>query len=96
MSNELIESTTFIAAQSDRWMFVALLTIGVFFSTYLFRHFAKETAAIRAEFRQMNEDFISHLKQANREMSELVKSSHETIARNSIIMERVERKLERE
>jgi hypothetical protein len=96
MNHELFDSISYAASQSDRWMFVALLTIGVLFSTYLFRHFAKETALIREEFRQMNEDFISHLKQANREMSELVKSSHETIARNSIIMERVERKLERE
>lgn len=96
MTADLVETISVAAAQSDRWMFVALLTIGVLFSTYLFRHFAKETAAIRAEFREMNEDFITHLKQANREMSELVKSSHETIARNSIIMERVERKLERE
>jgi hypothetical protein len=94
MTKEMLDTISFAAHQSDRWMFVALLAIGVLFSTFLFRYFARETASIRVEFRQMNDDFITHLKQANREMTELVKSSHETIGRNSVIMERVERKLE--
>ena len=81
------------AAQSDRWMFVALLGIGVLFCIFLFRYFAKETTDIRNEMRNQNQEFISHLKLANKEITELVKTAHETIARNSIVMERVEKKL---
>ena len=81
------------AAQSDRWMFVALLGIGVLFCIFLFRYFAKETASIRDEMRGQNQEFIAHLKLANKEITELVKTAHETIARNSVVMERVEKKL---
>lgn len=81
------------AAQSDRWMFVALLGIGVLFCIFLFRYFAKETTDIRNEMRGQNQEFISHLKLANKEITELVKTAHETIARNSVVMERVEKKL---
>ena len=81
------------AAQSDRWMFVALLGIGVLFCIFLFRYFAKETTDIRNEMRGQNQEFISHLKLANKEITELVKTAHETIARNSLVMERVEKKL---
>lgn len=75
-------------------MFVALLGIGVVFCIFLFRHFAKETADIREEMRGQNQDFITHLKQANKEITELVKTAHETIARNSVVMERVEKRLD--
>lgn len=94
MPNEFIETTTLVASQSDRWMFVALLLIGVSFSTFLFRYFAQEIRSIRGEMKLQNEEFIQHLKTANKEITELVKTAHETIARNSVVMERVERKLQ--
>ena len=46
-----------------------------------------------AEMRGQNQEFIAHLKLANKEITELVKTAHETIARNSVVMERVEKKL---
>lgn len=94
MSDTLIQATNYAAQQSDRWIFVALLIIGVSFSTFLFRYFATEVRSIRAEMRNQNSDFILHLKTANKEITELVKTAHETIARNSVVMERVERKLQ--
>jgi hypothetical protein len=94
--SEFIEAVTYASAQSDRWIFVALLAIGVLFSTVLFRYFASETGAIRREMREQNTDFISHLKLANKEITELVKTAHEIIGENTSIMQRVERRLERE
>ena len=91
-----MNSITFAAGQSDRWIFVALLAIGVVFSTVLFRYFASETGSIRQEMREQNADFISHLKLANKEITELVKTAHEIIGENTSIMQRVERRLERE
>lgn len=93
-TQDALDTVTYAAQQSDRWMFVALLAIGVLFCIFLFRYFAKETTDIRNEMRGQNQEFISHLKLANREITELVKTAHETIARNSMVMERVERKLE--
>lgn len=94
MTQESLNTITYAAQQSDRWMFVALLFIGVAFSTFLFRYFASEVRSIRCEMKSQNEDFIAHLKTANKEITELVKTAHETIARNSVVMERVERKLQ--
>ena len=96
MDDSLLNAVTYAAAQSDRWIFVALLAIGVVFSTFLFRHFANETSSIRREMREQNHDFIAHLKLANREITELVKTAHEIIGRNTSIMERVERRLDGE
>ena len=93
MPDNALEIINHAAAQSDRWMFVALLGIGVLFCIFLFRYFAKETTDIRNEMRGQNQEFISHLKLANKEITELVKTAHETIARNSVVMERVEKKL---
>lgn len=93
-TKDALDTVTYAAQQSDRWMFVALLAIGVLFCIFLFRYFAKETTGIRNEMREQNREFIAHLKLANREITELVKTAHETIARNSMVMERVERKLE--
>jgi hypothetical protein len=94
MNEEVLNSISYAAQQSDRWMFVALLFIGVAFSTFLFRYFASEVKSIRGEMRDQNEEFIAHLKLANKEITELVKTAHETISRNSVVMERVERKLQ--
>lgn len=93
-AKDALETISFAAGQSDRWMFVALLGIGVLFCIFLFRYFAKETASIRDEMRDQNKEFIAHLKLANKEITELVKTAHETIARNSVVMERVEKRLE--
>jgi hypothetical protein len=94
--SEFMETVTYASAQSDRWIFVALLGIGVVFTTVLFRHFANETTSIRAEMRQQNYEFIAYLKLANREITELVKTAHEIIGRNTSMMERVERKLDKD
>ena len=94
MTDEAFDSISFAAQQSDRWMFVALLFIGVTFSTFLFRYFASEVKSIRGEMREQNIEFITHLKIANKEITELVKTAHEIIAKNSVIMERVEKKLQ--
>ena len=94
MNAEALNTISYAAQQSDRWMFVALLFIGVVFSTFLFRYFAAEVKSIRGEMREQNEEFIAHLKIANKEITELVKTAHEIIAKNSVIMERVEKKLQ--
>lgn len=94
MNEKALETISYAAQQSDRWMFVALLFIGVIFSTFLFRYFAAEVKSIRGEMREQNNEFIQHLKTANKEITELVKTAHETISRNSVVMERVERKLQ--
>lgn len=94
MNDAIIRATDYAAQQSDRWIFVALLIIGVSFSTFLFRYFANEVRIIRGEMKHQNDEFIAHLKTANKEITELVKTAHDTIARNSVVMERVERKLQ--
>jgi hypothetical protein len=94
MQKDFVETITYAAAQSDRWMFVALLGIGLGAVSILFRFFTKRLDAIQHRMDLHTEDFIIHLKTANREMLTVIAAAQEVISRNSQIMERVERKLE--
>lgn len=86
MPKELIETATFAAAQSDRWLFVCLLLIGVFSIGILFRYFTGRLDSLQDRMDKQNSEFISHLKTANTEMLEV-------IAAAKSVIERVEKKL---
>lgn len=97
-----LDAVTQISHQSDRWIFVALLAIGIFAAWMLFKHFtARETAmeskidsiALRAE--DQSKRFIEHLQTANRELAAILTETNATLNRNTQLMERVERKLEK-
>jgi hypothetical protein len=90
------------ANQSDRWIFVALLAIGIFAAYMLFRHFTAREQALEAkidrigtESKEQNQQFISYLQTANRELTQILTETNATLHRNAMLMERVERKLEK-
>lgn len=89
----VIEATNHAAAQTDRWMFVALLVIGMFSIGYLFRFFTNRIDALQTRMDVQSGDFISHLQKANKEMLEVISLAQSTISKNSLLMDRVERKL---
>jgi hypothetical protein len=97
-----LDTISHISNQSDRWIFVALLAIGIFAAWMLFKHFtAREQALeakidrIGAESREQNQQFITHLQTANRELTQILTETNATLHRNASLMERVERKLEK-
>lgn len=75
------------AAQTDRWMFIALLVIGIAAISVLFKYFTGRLDSLQSRMDKQTEDFVAHLKTANTEMLEIIASAKEVI-------QRVERKLE--
>jgi len=100
-SESFVETVSFVSNQSDRWMFVALLVIGLVFVFILIRFFMSRFDDLQRriddsqlKFDAQNAEFIRHLKQNNAELLEVIATAHQTISKNTLIMERVERKLE--
>jgi hypothetical protein len=93
-SNPYIEAINHAAGQSDRWLFVALIVIGLLSVFSLFRYFTSRLDKLKTQMDDQTDAFVKHLQTANREMLTLISSSQDAINRNSQIMERVERKLE--
>jgi type II secretory pathway pseudopilin PulG len=92
--SEYIETISFAANQSDRWMFVALLIIGILAVIVLFRFFTSRLERVEKKMDQVQSEFNTHLKTANKEMLEVLSLSNQTIGRNMTILDRIERKLE--
>jgi hypothetical protein len=87
MEKHLLEATNFAAGQSDRWLFVALLVIGLAAIGVLFRYFTARLDTLQDRMDGQTAEFVSHLKTANQEMLGVIASA-------KAVIERVERKLE--
>lgn len=88
MEQHLIEAANFAAGQSDRWLFVALLIIGLAAIGVLFRYFTGRLDSLQDRMDTQTAEFVSHLKTANQEMLAVIASA-------KAVIERVERKLEK-
>lgn len=88
MEKHLIDATNFAAGQSDRWLFVALLIIGLAAIGVLFRYFTGRLDSLQDRMDTQTAEFVAHLKTANQEMLSVITSAKSVI-------ERVERKLEK-
>jgi hypothetical protein len=88
MPDELLSLTTHASGQSDRWLFVALLIIGLAAIGVLFRYFTGRLDSLQDRMDTQTADFVSHLKTANQEMLGVIASA-------KAVIERVERKLEK-
>ncbi len=88
MEKQLLEVTNFAAGQSDRWLFVALLIIGLCAIGVLFRYFTGRLDSLQDRMDTQTAEFVAHLKTANQEMLGVIASA-------KAVIERVERKLEK-
>ncbi len=83
------------AAQDATWHLIALVAIGLIFASILFRWFTKRLERVESKMDEQNEEFVKHLKTANREMLEVISSNQQTTNRAIQIMDRLETKLDR-
>jgi uncharacterized membrane-anchored protein YhcB (DUF1043 family) len=83
------------ARQDATWHLIALVAIGLVFASILFRWFTKRLERVETKMDQQNEEFVTHLKTANREMLEVISSNQQTTNRAITIMDRLESKLDR-
>jgi hypothetical protein len=89
----IIETTSMAAAQSDKWLFVALIIVGLVSAVTLFKYFTGRIDQLQKRMDEQSADFVNHLKMANKEMLEVISTAHKTISVNTAMMERVERRL---
>jgi hypothetical protein len=88
MPDDLLSLTTHASGQSDRWLFVALLIIGLAAIGVLFRYFTGRLDSLQDRMDTQTAEFVAHLKTANQEMLGVIASA-------KAVIERVERKLEK-
>jgi uncharacterized membrane-anchored protein YhcB (DUF1043 family) len=83
------------ARQDATWHLIALVAIGLVFASILFRWFTRRLERVETKMDEQNEEFVKHLKTANREMLEVISSNQQTTNRAITIMDRLESKLDR-
>jgi len=91
--NEAIHAVDHAAHQDDRWMFVALLVIGLVTIYFLARYFMRQIAELQREIVAVRSEFETHLRTANADMVAALTKSTEVIAHNSALIEQIQRKL---
>ena len=91
--NEALTAVDHAAHQDDRWMFVALLIVGMVTIYFLARYFMGEIAELQREIVAVRSEFETHLRTANADMVAALTKSTEVIAHNSAIIEQIQRKL---
>lgn len=91
--DKAISAVDHAAHQDDRWMFVALLVIGLVTIYFLARYFMRQIAELQREIGSVRSDFETHLKTANADMVAALTKSTEVIAHNSAIIEQITKKL---
>lgn len=88
-----IKTIDHAAHQDDRWMFVALLVVGMVTIYFLARYFMGEVAELQREIVAVRSEFETHLRTANADMVAALTKSTEVIAHNSALIEQIQRKL---
>lgn len=93
IAKTVVEVASTASEQSDRWLFVALLIIGLMAIGVLFRYFTGRLDSLQARMDDQTEDFLQHLKLANKEMLDILALANATIAKSSVLLERLERRV---
>jgi len=89
-----IETISLAASKDDRWLFVALLGIGLFFVVFLFRWFTARLERVETKMDAQSAEFTDYLQTANREMLEVISQNQTTTTRAIALMDRLEHKLD--
>ena len=90
--DKAISAVDHAAHQDDRWMFVALLVVGMVTIYFLARYFMGEIAELQREIVAVRSEFETHLRTANADMVAALTKSTEVIAHNSAVIEQMQRK----
>ena len=91
--DETLRTIDHASRQDDRWMFIALLVIGLITIRFLARYFMRQVADLQREIVATRTEFEQHLKTANAEMVAALTKSSEIIAQNSAILEQIYQRL---
>ena len=91
--DETLKTIDHASRQDDRWMFIALLVIGLITIRFLAQYFIHQVEELQREIVATRTEFEQHLKTANAEMVAALTKSSEIIAQNSAILEQIYQRL---
>lgn len=91
--DDTLKTIDHASRQDDRWLFIALLVIGLITIWFLARYFMRQVEALQREIVATRTEFEQHLKTANAEMVAALTKSSEIIAQNSAILEQIYQRL---
>jgi len=83
---DIVQATNYAAQQSDRWLFVALLIIGLLSVFLVARYFTGQLSKVQDQLSQVQGEFNTFLRTENSELLMILKRTLETL-------EKVEKKL---
>ena len=91
--DDTLKTIDHASRQDDRWMFIALLVIGLITIRFLAQYFMRQVEELQREIVATRTEFEQHLKTANAEMVAALTKSSEIIAQNSAILEQIYQRL---
>lgn len=91
--DETLKTIDHASHQDDRWMFIALLVIGLITIRFLAQYFMRQVEELQREIVATRTEFERHLKTTNAEMVAALTKSSEIIAQNSAILEQIYQRL---
>lgn len=83
---DILETTNFVAVQSDRWLFVALLVIGLLAVLLVARYFTAQLAKVQDQLTEVQSEFNGFLRNSNAELLTM-------LGKVTALLEKLERKL---
>lgn len=81
--DDIIQAANTAAKQDDRWLFVALLIVGLVTIYFLARYFMSEIAKSQQEIVEVRKEFQGYLSTQNTEVVAALAKSSMVIAQNS-------------
>jgi|LakMenE01Jun11ns_1017448.scaffolds.fasta_scaffold9911805_2 tetrahydromethanopterin S-methyltransferase subunit G len=94
MEENILQTIDFAATKSDRFLFVGLLLVGIIAASIIFKYLTSRLDQVEKKMEQVQVDFNTHLRTANKEMMEILSISNQAIGKNMLILDRIERKIE--
>jgi len=94
MNEQLLETIDFASSKGDRFLFISLLALGIIAASVIFKYLTSRLDKVEKKMDQVQSDFNSHLRTANKEMMEVLSMSNQAIGKNMLILDRIERKIE--
>jgi hypothetical protein len=94
MEESILQTIDFASTKSDRFLFVGLLLVGIIAASIIFKYLTSRLDQVEKKMEQVQVDFNTHLRTANKEMMEILSISNQAIGKNMLILDRIERKIE--
>lgn len=84
--DEILNAADHASRMDDRWLFVALLIVGLLSIGFLTKYFMAEIGELQVEVTKVREDFSEHLKKQTAEVAATLAVSNAVVSQNSEVL----------